>query len=81
MTTTRVEVDQDRCQSAGYCVRTAPEIFALDDDGIVAIRAAGRLSAGPVEVAPADLDQVDRAAWDCPAAAITVTQQTQESSS
>ena len=29
----RVNIDPQRCQSTGFCVRVAPEIFALAGDG------------------------------------------------
>ncbi|WP_067568757.1 ferredoxin [Nocardia acidivorans] len=70
---TRVEVDQNLCQSAGYCVRTAPQIFAFDADDIVALRQGDQLTSGPVDVPEDQFKLADRAAWDCPAAAITLT--------
>lgn len=73
MAGTRVEVDREVCQGSGYCVHTAPRIFALDDEGIVALRSDGQLTGGPIEVAAGQAELADRAAWDCPAAAITVT--------
>lgn len=73
MTPTRVEVDQNLCQSAGYCLRTAPVIFAADADGIVALRAGSDLTTGPIDIPAEQAELVDRAAWDCPAAAITTS--------
>lgn len=73
MSPTRVDVDQEICQSAGYCVRSAPQIFAMGDDGIVALRDGARLTAGPVDVPADQAELADRAAWDCPAAAINLT--------
>ena len=29
----RVEIDRNRCESYGVCVQSAPDIFALDDEG------------------------------------------------
>ena len=31
----RVEVDRQRCESNGLCVLSAPEVFDLDDDGVL----------------------------------------------
>ncbi|MFJ4657090.1 ferredoxin [Nocardia sp. NPDC088792] len=69
----RVEVDREVCQSSGYCVHTAPQVFALDAEGIVALHSGGELTGGPIEVTAGQAELVDRAAWDCPAAAITIT--------
>ncbi|WP_405136320.1 ferredoxin [Nocardia sp. NBC_01388] len=71
MTTTRVEIDQSVCQSARYCLRTAPGIFALGPDDIAGVKDAdGGITAGPVDVLPDQASLVDTAAWECPAAAI-----------
>ena len=34
-TMTRVSVDAKRCEGHGMCEQVAPEIFELDDDGIL----------------------------------------------
>ncbi|QIS14915.1 ferredoxin [Nocardia arthritidis] len=73
MSPAHVEVDQNVCQSAGYCIRTAPTVFAADADGIVALRDGDHLTAGPIEIPEDRTELVDRAAWDCPAAAITIS--------
>ncbi|MFI1917968.1 ferredoxin [Nocardia sp. NPDC020380] len=73
MAGTRVEVDREVCQGSGYCVHTAPQVFALDDEGIIALRGDGQLTGGPLEVTAGQAERAERAAWDCPAAAITVT--------
>ena len=31
----RIEVDRDRCASTGGCEALAPDVFEVDDDGIV----------------------------------------------
>ncbi|GAA3852464.1 ferredoxin [Brevibacterium ammoniilyticum] len=33
----RVEVDRQRCESNGLCVLSAPEVFDLDDDGVLRV--------------------------------------------
>ncbi|HEV7756241.1 MAG TPA: ferredoxin [Mycobacteriales bacterium] len=61
----RVVVDHDRCQGAGLCALTAPEVFdQSEDDGTVLV----------LDPAPAaELhDAVRRAAGLCPNAVITV---------
>lgn len=35
--TVHVEVDRGRCEGYGFCAQSAPEIFALDDDGELVI--------------------------------------------
>jgi ferredoxin len=29
----KVRLDQARCQGTGYCVRVAPQVFAIDEKG------------------------------------------------
>ncbi|MFF2555039.1 ferredoxin [Nocardia sp. NPDC058058] len=74
MTTIRVEIDQSLCQSARYCLRTAPAIFALGDDDIAGVKDADGLPiAGPIEVPTDQAGLLESAAWECPAAAISIT--------
>jgi ferredoxin len=61
--TIRIEVDRDLCIGAQNCVRLAPALFAIDDEGLAVV-----LSDGVPSMADA------RAAeHDCPTHAITVT--------
>ncbi|MBF6180087.1 ferredoxin [Nocardia otitidiscaviarum] len=70
----RIAVDQDVCQAAGYCVRTAPAVFMFGADGLAAVRDPhGRPVPGPVDVPAEQVADVDTAAWDCPSGAITLT--------
>ncbi|MFJ3777388.1 ferredoxin [Streptomyces sp. NPDC090075] len=67
----KVEVDLDKCQDHGQCVYAAPELFALDDDGRLSLRAHA------TDVYTADVDEVNaeelyEAAEVCPLQAITV---------
>ena len=63
----RVAVDRDACCGSGNCVRTAPEVFDQDEaDGLVVLRQA--------EPPEALHGAVREAAYNCPAAAITVTE-------
>ncbi|HEX4679262.1 MAG TPA: ferredoxin [Gaiellaceae bacterium] len=60
----RVIVDKDVCLGAGNCVRTAPEVFDQDEDGLVEL-----LDDNP----PSELhEDVLLARRLCPARAITV---------
>ncbi|MBV1853118.1 ferredoxin [Catellatospora sp. NEAU-YM18] len=63
----RVAVDREACCGSGNCVRTAPEVFDQDDaDGLVLLR-----QPEPPEV---EWTAVREAAYNCPAAAIEVTE-------
>lgn len=69
----RIEVDLTKCQDHGQCVFAAPEVFALDDDGKLALRAEAQ---GDLYVSD-DLDEslrddVEEAADVCPLQAILV---------
>ena len=35
---TRVEVDRDRCVGSGTCEALAPDVFEVDDDGVLVVR-------------------------------------------
>ncbi len=60
----RVVVDFDRCISSGSCVRAAPEVFELSDDGFLYV-----LQEEPAEELRS---AVEEAADLCPTAAITI---------
>lgn len=60
----RVTVDVDACCGSGHCVRVVPRVFDQAEDGQVVV-----LDDTP----PSDLaEDVRRAAYVCPARAITV---------
>jgi len=61
----KVTVDLDACASTGGCAYHAPEVFALGDDGFLAV-----LQPDPDESLR---DAVERAADMCPTGAITVS--------
>jgi ferredoxin len=67
-----VSIDQDVCQSAGYCLRVADAVFALDAKGIATLDVSGTRSAGPTRVPAAMHDDVRAAALACPSGAIHV---------
>jgi ferredoxin len=59
----RVVVDRDRCESNAVCVRIAPEVFQLDDDGYALV------TADPVPVEWETLAK--QAIAECPRAALS----------
>lgn len=58
---TRVEIDQNRCQSIAMCNVLAPDVFLIDDDGVNQI-------IGPVT--DDGLADVEEAVAACPAFAL-----------
>ena len=60
----RVRVDEDRCESNGFCMQRAPEVFRLRDDDTLEV-----LNAEPDA---ALRDSVEAAARSCPKGAITL---------
>ncbi|HEV7872077.1 MAG TPA: ferredoxin [Modestobacter sp.] len=54
---TRVVVDRERCMSSGVCEMQAPEVFELDDDGVLQVRR------------PRDFSPVETAVRACPTGA------------
>lgn len=57
-----IDIDRDRCMGSGHCTFTAPGAFDLDDDQVAYV----------VDPAGAPVDDVIRAAEQCPTKAITV---------
>ncbi|MCD0451605.1 ferredoxin [Actinocorallia sp. API 0066] len=64
MSTVRVEADRESCISAGRCMAANSSVFDQDDDGIVVVRTT--------HPAPEHRDSVRKAAYLCPAGAITL---------
>ncbi|MFE9645105.1 ferredoxin [Streptomyces sp. NPDC006365] len=57
-----IEVDESRCDGFGFCEQAAPEVFGLDDDGVVTVL---------LDDIPAELtDKAEAAARACPVAAL-----------
>ncbi|MGW0950120.1 ferredoxin [Streptomyces sp. NPDC002623] len=69
----RVEVDLRKCQDHGQCVYAAPDLFALDEHGRLALR-AHRVDVYVAKVDDARADELQEAADVCPLQAITVDQ-------
>lgn len=62
----KVSVDPEVCAGFGICVGICPEVFELHEDGYAKVL---------VDTVPAELeDLVQRAASQCPARAIAVTE-------
>ena len=57
---TRIEVDRALCMSSGVCEAEAPEVFELDDDGVLQVHAV------------TDLPAVETAVRACPTGALTL---------
>jgi ferredoxin len=60
----RVEVDRDRCVGSGTCEALAPEVFEVDDDGVLAV-----LLPTPTDD---QLHDVREAVQACPTRALTL---------
>lgn len=62
--TLRIRVKRDTCRGYGNCVLAAPDVFELDEDGLVVLRSedmdAGRRS------------ELERAVYDCPTESIVL---------
>jgi ferredoxin len=60
----RVDVDMDRCIGSGMCTTLAPELFELDDDGVLRVKAH--------VVPPGSEEGAEEAVACCPAEAIAL---------
>ncbi|MFK0107029.1 ferredoxin [Streptomyces sp. NPDC091217] len=67
----KVAVDLNKCQDHGQCVYAAPELFALDDDGRLSLRARAA-DVYTADVDEANAEELYEAAEVCPLQAITV---------
>ncbi|MFE9975646.1 ferredoxin [Streptomyces hirsutus] len=61
----RITVDISRCEAHGECVVTAPEVFDLDEEGVV----VRLIDASPGEE---QREKVERAVRFCPTKALTL---------
>lgn len=62
----RVQVDRERCVGSGVCESLAPEVFELDDDGVLQLHRE--------EPAADELDEVRDAVQSCPARALALAE-------
>lgn len=65
-------VDLTKCSDHGQCVFSAPQVFALDDNGKLAFRAEATDEYVSGELDESLRDDVEEAADVCPLQAITV---------
>jgi ferredoxin len=63
----KVHVDPHVCAGFGVCVGLCPEVFALHDDGYAIVRVS--------EVPPKLEDSVRQAVNQCPASAISLSEE------
>ncbi|MFD6199167.1 ferredoxin [Mycobacteriaceae bacterium NPDC060252] len=66
---TLISIDQNMCMSSEYCVRSNPELFSVDADGVARLVVGG---AGPAELTEPHLQAAVAAATVCPAGAIEI---------
>jgi ferredoxin len=59
----RVEGDRETCMGYGNCVLVAPDLFTVDEEGLVVVKAE--------LVDDAELEAVRRAEYDCPTDSIS----------
>ena len=62
----KVSVNSEICAGFGICLGIAPEVFELHDDGYAIVLVS--------EVKPEDEDAMRRAASQCPAQAISLSE-------
>ncbi|MEU6183870.1 ferredoxin [Streptomyces coeruleorubidus] len=60
----RIHLDREKCIGSGQCVLAAPEWFDQDDDGIAVVLQD--------DLVGDDADEVEQAAFTCPALAIAL---------
>lgn len=62
----RVQVDRERCVGSGVCESLAPEVFEIDDEGVLQVHRE--------EPGDDQLDDVRDAVQQCPARALALTE-------
>jgi ferredoxin len=62
----RVEVDRDRCVGSGTCEALAPDVFEIDDDGVLTVLRP--------EPADGELAGVRDAVRQCPTHALSLAE-------
>jgi ferredoxin len=48
---TYVHVDRDKCEGFGFCEQAAPEVFRLDDDGVLSVDQSAAAGSAPAVAA------------------------------
>jgi ferredoxin len=62
----RVQVDRERCVGSGVCESLAPDVFEIDDDGVLQVHRE--------EPSADELDDVQDAVQQCPARALALAE-------
>lgn len=60
----KITVDRQRCASIGLCESVAPDLFQIDDDGVLTLVRE--------DVSADELDKVRIAVDDCPTCALSL---------
>ncbi|RFS84449.1 ferredoxin [Actinomadura spongiicola] len=68
----RVVVDLEKCQDHGQCAFSAPQVFALDENGRLSFRSAATDTFVSADLDESLRDDVEEAAEACPLQAIEV---------
>jgi ferredoxin len=63
---TRIEVDRERCVGSGSCEALAPDIFEVDDEGVLVVHRS--------EPAGDELGDVEDAVQACPTRALSLAE-------
>jgi ferredoxin len=63
---TRVEVDRERCVGSGTCEALAPDVFEVDDDGVLVVHRP--------QPAAAEVGDVEDAVQACPTRALSLAE-------
>ena len=62
----RIEVDRERCVGSGACEALAPDVFEVDDDGVLVVHRS--------EPADDELSDVQDAVQACPTRALSLAE-------
>jgi ferredoxin len=62
----RIEVDRERCVGSGACEALAPDVFEVDDDGVLVVHRP--------EPDRDELDDVEDAVQACPTRALSLAE-------
>jgi ferredoxin len=63
---TRIEVDRERCVGSGACEALAPDVFEVDDDGVLVLHRP--------QPAGDELNDVEDAVQACPTRALALAE-------
>jgi ferredoxin len=63
---TRIEVDRERCVGSGSCEALAPDVFEVDDEGVLVVHRP--------EPAGDELGDVEDAVQACPTRALSLAE-------